>query len=360
MDQRAGLARVGTGQYVKVCAEHLAEVEQWASDHVGEPIPCCRTCRPARQAGRPVSATRTPGPAAGPVPGGHSKIRGPVADNAVVEVWADRYIRFERRHRPVWQQHLVAEIKARCGQLEPSVGQILHATFFGAKRPEADVENVVLYYIDSFAAAGRNGIRFGHGGVVPPAPDGSEYPFCYSYALAPQSGGFGDWRQGRTLALFDWTDLGAFDGEKLAAQVWVALRRGEVEVFEPACAPETHFAVKVQIRPPHRHRRGVGNLVKGIFDGVISAFQVHDNPVVLPEVGARLATLLRADHVQIEEYLLDERRAVLGRAPRLVHPYRKGVQWNPTDHLCVAGELLLAEPVGSRWAIRGEIVELSR
>ena len=91
-----------------------------------------------------------------------------------------------------------------------------------------------------------------------------------------------------------------------------------------------------------------------------SAFQVHDNLVVRPEVVARLATVLPAGPVEIEEYLLDERRAVLGRAPRLVYPYRKGVQWNPTDHLCVAGELLWAESFGPRWAIRGEIVEFSR
>lgn len=42
------------------------------------------------------------------------------------------------------------KIRSRCGQLEPSAGQVLHATFFGAKRPNADVENVALYYIDSF------------------------------------------------------------------------------------------------------------------------------------------------------------------------------------------------------------------
>jgi hypothetical protein len=44
---------------------------------------------------------------------------------------------------------------------------------------------------------------------VPPAPDGAEYPFCYRYALAPRSGAFADWQKGRTLASFDWTDLGA-------------------------------------------------------------------------------------------------------------------------------------------------------
>jgi hypothetical protein len=32
----------------------------------------------------------------------------------------------------------------------------------------------------------------------------------------------------------------------------------------------------------------------------------------------------------------------------------------PSDHLCVAGELLAAEPVDDRWAIKGEVFELSR
>ena len=46
--------------------------------------------------------------------------------------------------------------------------------------------------------------------------------------------------------------------------------------------------------------------------------------------------------------------------PCLVHLRGTGIQWNPADDLCVAGELLAAEPVDERWAIKGEIVELSR
>jgi hypothetical protein len=98
---------------------------------------------------------------------------------------------------------------------------------------------------------------------VPPAPDGAEYPFCYRYALAPRSGAFADWQQGRTLASFDWTDLGAFAGKKQLAQVWLALARGEVEVVDPARAPETPFAVRVQVRPPHGRQPRWGALVKG-------------------------------------------------------------------------------------------------
>jgi hypothetical protein len=252
---------VWTGLYVKVCAEHLVELEQWAIDQVGEPIRRCGSCHPARLAVGPISTERTERAVAGPVPEGRSEVHGPVAGSAVVDAWADDYIRFERR--PVWQELLRTEIRTRCRQLEPSAGQVLHATFFGAKRPNADVENVALYYIDSFAVAGRNGIRFELGAAVPPAPDGAEYPFCYRYALAPRSSAFTDWQQGRTLASFDWTDLGAFAGEKQPAQVWLALARGQVEVVEPARAPETPFAVIVQVRPPHRRQPVLGNLVRG-------------------------------------------------------------------------------------------------
>lgn len=193
-----------------------------------------------------------------------------------------------------------------------------------------------------------------------PAPDGAEYPFCYRYALAPRSGAFADWQQGRTLASFDWTDLGAFASEKPLAQIWLALARGQVDVVEPACAPETPFAVRVQVRPPHGRQPVLGGLVKGIFDGVICAFQAHTDTAVLRDVVARLARDLPADPAEIEEHLLDQRRAVLGALHRLVSLYQAGVKWNPSDHLCVAGELLPAEPVDSRWAIKGELVELSR
>lgn len=39
---------------MKVCAEHLAELEQWAIDQVGETIPWCGTCYPASDVSRPA------------------------------------------------------------------------------------------------------------------------------------------------------------------------------------------------------------------------------------------------------------------------------------------------------------------
>jgi hypothetical protein len=40
-----------TKSYVKVCAEHLAKFEQWATDTFGQPITHCKTCCPSHHIG---------------------------------------------------------------------------------------------------------------------------------------------------------------------------------------------------------------------------------------------------------------------------------------------------------------------
>lgn len=353
-----------TGPYVKGCAERLDELEQWPTEQVREQILPCRTCHPAPNTVPATSTKPTQLTLSSLAPEGRWDIHGPMDGGAVIQAWADDYIRFERR--PPWQERLRDEIRSRCRQLEPSDGQVLHATFVGDKRPNADVENLVLYYIDSFRAAGSNGIRFEYGAAMPLAPGDTEYPFGYRYALAPRSGTFSDWEPVRKLASFDWINLDNFDGEKKQAKVWLeisrALFRGEVEVFESA-APGTPFAVRVQLRPPRGRKPVWGNLVKEIFDGVICAFQAHIDTGGLDGVVARLGKYLPADPEEIRRLLLDQHWAVLGAVLRLVYTYRAGVKWDPADHWCVAGELLAGdpdEPTGSRWAIKGDLVELSR
>lgn len=234
----------------------------------------------------------------------------------------------------------------------------MHATFFGAKLPNQDVENLVLYYIDSFAVPGRHGVRFEIAPRPPASPDGAEYPYGYRYELAPRRGGFAHWRETRRLARFDWAELGSFSGEKKLAQVWLALARGHVQIADPVRAPDTPFSVRVTIRPPLSRTPVVGGLVKGIFDGVVCAFQAHTDAPTVPDVTARISTTVPADPAEIQTLLLKQRRAVLGIVPRLVYAYRAGVKWDPEDDLCLAGELLTGEATGSTWALKGEIYEL--
>lgn len=285
----------------------------------------------------------------------------PAPGSSVVEAWADNYIHY--KPRPEWQTLLCNEIKTQCAHLKPSAEEVLHASFYGDKPLRMDIENLVLYNIDSFTLAGSNGIRFEHGVDVLPSPDGEVYQVGYRYALAPRSGAFTDWRQGRTLASFDWTDLGVFRRDKIPAQVWLALARRRGAEPGPALTAGTSFAVKVEIRPPYGKSPSLNaDLVKGIIDGVVSAFQAHTDASTSGEVAARLAKVLPADPAEIEDMLLERRWAVLGAVPRLVYLRGDAAQWNPGDDWCDAGEVLAAEPkpADAGWAITGQIVELAR
>ncbi len=115
-----------TRQYVKKCADQLAELEQWAIHEVGQHIPPCGACHPHGVAAQPTSVKKVNQTFGSPLPDGGCEVRGPTADRPVVEAWADDYIRFERR--PAWQERLRTEIRDGCGRLEPSAGQVLQAT----------------------------------------------------------------------------------------------------------------------------------------------------------------------------------------------------------------------------------------
>lgn len=353
-----------TGPYVKACADRLDQLAEWPTRQLREQISACNTCLPTPEVASGTSTAPTKVALSNPSPDGRWDIRGPVGGSAVVQAWTDAYIRFERR--PPWQEHLRTQIRNRCQLLEPSNEEVLHATFFGDKYANADIENLALYNIDTFRTAGRNGIRFEHGAAVPPTIDGTHYSFCYRYALAPRRSTFSEWQRARKLASFDWITLEKFEGERKLAKVWLALSRalvrGQVEVFGSA-EPDSTFALRLELHPPDGRRPVWGGLLKEVFDGAICAFQAHTDTAGQQEVAARLAKYLPADREEIAQLLTDQRWAVVGVVPRLASVYRNGVKWDPADHRCVAGELLPAQPddyEGDRWAIRGEVAELSR
>lgn len=350
-----------THQYVKVCASLLGELDEWAVNQVGHPIRRCGVCHPATATTRSTSVAPQDAPRSSVDPNARHAIDGS-SPQLCVQAWADDYIRFERRHRPPWQARLRDDIRHRCNMLRPAAEQVLHATFFGPKHPQGDIENVLLYYIGSFKNPGANGIRFEHGAGPLPAPNGEVYQYGYRYTLAPRSDTFAHWQRERTLATFDWTDLGPLVGEKKPAPVWLGLARGQVSLLRHS-EPGTTFAVQLEMSPPPGHQPVWGDLVKPVFDGVVAAFQSQTDTAELGEVCGRLERTIPAGPVEIERHLLDQRRAVLGVTRRLVAPFRGGVKWDPCDHLCVAGELLAGEPGRSTsggWAVRGEVFEVAR
>lgn len=225
---RSAPGKALAGSYVKVCAESLTALEQWAVATVEREIQSCGTCRRTRRVTEPATAVHADQaaehidgaciigePSTADVPSraahieapqvkgqGHFTIRGPTSDSHVVEAWSSNYIFYGPR--PAWLEDLRDEIRSRCNKLTPAADQVLHAMYFGAKHSTADVENLLFYNVGTFSRAGGNGIRFEHGASVPAAPDGTGYPYAYRYALAHRDSEFRDWRPGREPASFGW------------------------------------------------------------------------------------------------------------------------------------------------------------
>jgi hypothetical protein len=67
------------------------------------------------------------------------------------------------------------------------------------------------------------------------------------------------------------------------------------------------------------------------------------------EIAARLAVTTGSPASLIARTLLDDAPAVLGATDRLVHLRGTGVQWNPADHLRVAGQVVCQPAPGTPW-----------
>lgn len=366
-----------TGEYVKICSPKLDELDDWATEQTGAPIARCGTCWPkarsntarARGAARAPETTAasertTPRRPLCTSPGRRAatEIRGPLPRSPVVEAWCDDYIRFERR--PVEQEKLRDEIRTRLRRLKPKPDEVLHATFLGTKHPAADVENLVLYYIDDsggvFASAARFGLRFELGARTPVSPSGKDYSYGYRYGLVPRSAGFRHWCPGRQLAAWDWLELGGLSGPKKLEQVWLAMARTAVDVASPVRSVETPFALRLVLRPPRGKPALVAALVKGLLDGIVCAFQAQTDRTNISELANRISKTVVRHPDEIEALLLNQEKAVLGSVPRLVHLRGEGVIWAPADDLCVACELIVESRASvSTWQMKGEILEVA-
>jgi hypothetical protein len=111
---------------------------------------------------------------------------------------------------------------------------------------------------------------------------------------------------------------------------------------------------------PGTRSAGVGpELVKALIDGTVAAFQAHGSRSSAAEIATRLATATGSPASLIAQALLDDTRAVLGVSDRLVHLRGTGVQWNPADHRCVAGQVVCRPAPGTTWTLSGEIHAVS-
>ena len=359
-----------TGPYIKICSTSLAELDQWALRSSGTVVERCGTCQPpghiarSQQAGPVRPASPAPADAAAARPGTMAarqwEIDGPEDEQRRVRLWSTRYIPFD--HLNPDQHAARAALRLKVRSVAATADEILHASFAGSKPANMDMENLVLYNIDAaargcFQPSTRNGVRFEkaadlHGDL----PSGRPFDCSYQYQLISPDSDLSHWRPVRQLVSFTGADLGLFPSGKRLEQVWLAIHRAKAETVGQPVAPTASFAIFLTLSHPGGKSAGANpELVKALIDGTVAAFQAHGDRASAVEIAARLALTTGQPTGLITQALLDERRAVLGVTDRLVHLRGTGVQWNPADHLCVAGQVVCRQAPGTTWILSGEI-----
>jgi len=337
-----------TGPYIKICSSVLSELDRWARSRIGAVAERCGTCRPLRDAAcgqqpgptEPAASAQADGIASPGTPAGQEwEIDGPGDDQRQVWLWDTRYIPYERLTPG---QHAARDaLRLRVRSLAATTGQILHASYAGFKPANMDVENLVLYNIDATGGGCfRSAVR--------------HLACSYQYRLISPGSNLSHWRPVRRLADFTGADLGRFPSARRLEQVWLAIHHAEAQTAGQPTA--TTFAVFLTLSHPRAKTVGADpELVKALMDGTVAAFQAHGNQGAVAEIATRLAVATGRPAGLIAQTLLNDGRAVLGVTDMLVHLRGTGVQWNPADHLCMAGQVLCQQVPGGTWTLSGEI-----
>lgn len=277
------------------------------------------------EAGAATVAART-----APRSGGGWSVEGPSPTLRAVRAEADFVLPFEPRTDAA--RELRSELRERLRRLACRDDEVLHASFFGTKPDNADVENLLLCNVDETGAAfvgAARGIRF----ELSPRPlPRTERAFGWLYRPARRAEGFKLWTVGETIAT--WPAV-VIDDPRNRAAVWLAFRAAAPEVR--AGRHDGPLGVRVRLAVT----AGPVPFVKPLLDGIVTALQAHGDRATLPKVSARMAAAAGAAPPDVERLLGDPSHAVLGVVPRLVHLHGDGFQLAPDDDRCVAAEVLV-------------------
>jgi hypothetical protein len=276
------------------------------------------------------------------------------ADDREVQAWTPARLPFTPKG---WMVDFREALRSALAGITPAGDDVLHAIYTAQDSGEVvDVENVLLYNVGAktLRPLMTSGVRFERAFTTPKDTElGDDYPHHSTYLMAARSDGFLEWQPKTKLARFDKIDLERADK---TAGVFAAIRR-------QATAPKVgrkyngNFLVRLELTPPAARggaARSVADLVKPLLDGVLCAYQLHEDAGDLPEVTKRLSELGKPG--EVGDLLLDPAWNALGQV-RMVRPFgAKGVQWSPADHRCVGAEILLREPSpGPGWTVSGSL-----
>ncbi len=275
-----------------------------------------------------------------------------------IDAWSSLRLPFEPDG---WPRDFRHDLQIAIRTLNPQPATCLHAIYTSPSNDRCDVDNILFYNLGpaTFAHAMGSGVRFERVIAIPPAcptPIANDRPLVlhhYHYAFAPYDASWQSWLPNTTLATWE-VSLESSD-LKGCATLWRAMKRGSVKMLAERAAGNDPFGLKITLAGPKRSTSRLQTQLKPLLDGVISALHRYDGEPP-SDVCRLIAGRLGEDDDTVHTWLTDRVSSVLD--PRaLVHTFRTGIQWNPADDACYAGDIRITEMPG-QLTLRGEVMTL--
>jgi predicted nucleic acid-binding Zn-ribbon protein len=261
------------------------------------------------------------------------------------EVWADEHVRNESKAASAAgrvRRSIIDEIHALPGP----AGRVLQAGYAGRRPPGTDVENLLFNNMDQtlslFTSPARRGVQFEDLGTsVPLAPDGTRRQSFYRYRLIEAGEPFITIEPGRLLCRVP-VAIVTDSPARLAARIWLAVRRARPQPGPSRALEEGSFLLKADVRALEP-----ATTIKAIVDGVTAAMQ-RDDPGRLADAMGRLAPLLGVQAAELLA-LATAGNAPLGSRSRSSTASKQSlftldgasqVRVTPDDDRCAAADIL--------------------
>ena len=279
-----------------------------------------------------------------------------------VEVWSEKRLPFEPKGS---LQLLRNDIRSALGTINCGPTEVLHALYVSSINEACDVDNILFYNVGTeyFPQIGYAGLRFERSfSQPPPLPQTKEYSLQHylRYWRMPKERSFECWIP--TKKLVSWESRIPVDAmvklkkSKNPAYVWFSIKSGSIEVLSESQDVPLQFGLRLSIRVPNSITSSFIDLLKPLLDGTVTAFHRHDGKAQAL-VAERLTTVLEVRAQDVLSFLSESTNAVLGTRT-LLWIRGDGVQWNPADDCCVAGELLFESSSEDFVEFSGELFEV--
>jgi hypothetical protein len=341
---QAGYSRWTTGDYIKVCAEHRAELDDWAQRTFSAELQ--DGCHCVQYGSRARSRThRAPVQTRGLAP---TPVAAPVVTDAegYGTIETAGLIPFEPRDAAALGAR--AALRSILGGLSARPGELLYGIVEGPAVSGTDLDNALLYNVGGDVnRAVRYGVALERRATTPGAPT------RYRYRLTSDP------------------DVPALDGERIITfnsvpldraprtwiDVWAAIRTSDAVEVEGS-APAGEIGMRLSVGAPRFAGAANAQFVKTVVDGVMTALHAHRDRDSAAVVADRLAAASVLPARTIAALMINDDRAALGTCQRLVVLRGQGVQCHPQDGRISTLRIELDRAARS-WGISGCLIRVN-